>query len=105
MVNILNEFFNSKDFAETAIYYPSSSSGVTSKVQVIFDSEYSVNVLNNVKYQNATPTIICKTADIPNISTDSKFIVTAGTFYVLEVQTEDTGTTTLILSKDIPHGK
>ena len=72
---------------------------------MIFDSEYSTNILNNIRYQNAQPTIICRTADIPNVSTDSKFVIAAGTFYVQEVQTEDTGTTTLVLSKDVPHGK
>jgi hypothetical protein len=100
----IEPFFNTSEFAYEAKLMPVSGSGATRNINVIFDSEYSLNVLGNISYQNDKPTAIAKSSDLDDVIVGSLLYVNDIWFRVLEIQAEPTGTTTLILSKDDVHG-
>jgi hypothetical protein len=104
MISIVDEFFALDDFAQELTFVEVSGSGSSVVINGIFDSEYSVNTIGAVTYQNSKPTVVCKSADVENATTSSLVQVGSIWYSVLEVQPEGTGTTTLVLSKDKPHG-
>lgn len=91
-------FFSTSSFAQTASFWVISGSGNGTTINVIYDSQYSLNVLGNVAYQNDKPTAICRTTDVSGSTPQSLIVIGGVTYYILEVQNEGTGTTTLVLS-------
>ena len=104
MIDIVDEFFATDDFAQSVVLMEVSGSNRTRPIPAIFDTAGSINVLQGVAYQNQRPTVMVKTSDANNINNDS--IVKVGTiwYYVLDMDDDGTGITSLTLSKDDKHG-
>lgn len=93
----LDEFFDTSDFAVTAVYNPGG--GSPTSISVIYDNEYLSSVLGGIEVENKNPMILCKTSDVANAKHGETIVVNGITYKIIEVQPDGTGLTSLILSQ------
>jgi hypothetical protein len=66
----------------------------------IFDDSNSVVSLDNEGIEATAPQVIVKTSDVTTLTHSSTLIINAVTYYILSIQPDGTGLTTVILSKE-----
>jgi len=96
MINVVDEFFNTDDFSQTATY--TDPSGVPTEIPVIFNAPFHIAVVGDIQYMSKEPSVICRSIDVADADTTTEIIIDSVTYKVIEVQPDGTGITTLILS-------
>lgn len=70
-------------------------------IPVIFDSDAErSDIPPDVEYQNRSPQVLCRTADVSDARKTATVIIEGVTYKVIDIQRTATGTITLVLSKD-----
>ena len=100
-ITLVDDFFRTDDFAEDATFYPVSGSGSGSVIPAIFDDGYQETNIGGTSYQNASPRVTVRTSDVPSISVGSVLVMRSVTYYVMTVDNDGTGVSTVHLSKEV----
>lgn len=95
---LVDEFFDTGDFAVVATYTPAGGSPVS--IKVVFDSPFAITELEGIQYQNTDPVAHCRTVDVANATEEATLVIEGVTYKVKEVQPDGGGVTNLVLSKD-----
>lgn len=91
----LTTFLNADEFAVSITYNSATIKG-------IFDDEYkAVNQLTG-EVEATAPQVVVKTSDISGIAHGNPLTINSTTYYVIGIQQDGTGLTTIILSRDAP---
>lgn len=85
------------DFAIDAVYTPVSGKAKT--IKIIFSRDYREMVDELVGVEGIVSSAICKSADMPDVSHNDILEINGETYYIIGVQPDDSGITTLLLSK------
>ncbi len=94
----LDNFLNSDHFAVAATLTVGSTA---TNISVVFDSEYStLNTIGIVEVSSAQPKALAIDTDVSTATIGSTLKIGDTTYYIIEIQPDGTGMTTLILSKD-----
>lgn len=95
---LVDEFFDTGDFAVVATYTPAGGSPVS--IKVVFDAPFAITEVEGMQYQNIDPVAHCRTADVANATDEATLIINGVTYRVKEVQPDGGGVTNLALTKD-----
>lgn len=98
MIEAVDEFFDTDDFAEIATY--TNPAATQSTILVIFDSDHLKMNLGGQEIEMTGPAAICRTADVSTVNNKARLSIRSINYYVIEVMQSATGVTTLRLSKD-----
>ena len=100
MVNEIDAFFNTSDFAETASFVNTLS--VSKSVPVIFETENVPTSFGQVEINNQVPAVICRTADITGIDNTCHMVIRGTTYHILDVYDDVHGFTLVTLTLTAP---
>lgn len=95
ITNDLATFLNTNEFA-TSITYNSNV------IKGIFDDAYKGINMATGEIESTDPQVVVKTSDVSDIEHGNNLVISSTTYYVIGIQPDGTGLTTLILSKDAP---
>jgi hypothetical protein len=69
-------------------------------LRVIFNNPHKTGLEGWGEISSAGPGILIQTADLTNVDRDSTFAISGTTYYVIEIQPDQDGITTIWLSED-----
>jgi len=93
VANDVAVFLNPRDFGNTATFK-------NKDINIQFIDEYEATTLFGLEIENARPVVMAATTDITGIKHKDTLIINTITYYVVEIRNDDTGITTLLLSKE-----
>ena len=91
--NDLAVFLNPRDLGDTATFK-------NKDINIQFVNEYEAITLFGLEIENARPMAMAATMDITGIKHRDTLVINTTTYYVVEIRNDDTGITTLLLSKE-----
>lgn len=94
--SLLNETFSTPD-VEDAVFGTAPS---TSNVEVIFRDPFEVAHLLRANVSDCTPQVDCRTKDVSSYNRGAKVHVRCTDYYIREIQRQEGGITTLLLTED-----
>lgn len=95
----IDAFFATDAFGKMATYTRSGYPAVS--IPVIFDAPGAAATLVDwTEVETTAPKVLCRTADVPNVSHGDMVTVDAKPYKVIGISPDGTGITTLILSED-----
>lgn len=97
MLNSVDEYFDTSDFAQLANF---DQGAVHTVIPVIFDAAYQVSNIGDIAVQNAAPRVTCKSSDVAGANHTGTITISSVVYKIVEVQPDGTGITELVLSKD-----
>lgn len=93
----VEDWFDGDDFATPAILVVG---GESRAVQVILDAEAEFTDVGGARAENTRLTVLCKSTDTEDVNHSSTVEIDAVIYKVIEIHPTQTGTTTLVLSRD-----
>lgn len=100
--DLSNVFFNTAEFAEEVTWTPLT--GTAQTIAVLWDDPYRAANPVSGQVEDTAPQCLAPTANIGGM-TQGDMITRQGTdYYVIEMQPDGSGITTVVLSKDTLHG-
>jgi len=100
LTDIADVFLDTDEFADEAVWVDSGDESHT--INGIFDEESEqVNPADGM-IETTAPQFECASADVSGASRGDSVTVSGTTYYIIAIQPDGTGMTTLILSKDTP---
>ena len=93
VANDVAVFLNPKDLGNTATFK-------NKDINIQFVDEYEATTLFGLEIENARPVVMAATTDITGIKHKDTLIINTITYYVVEIRNDDTGITTLLLSRE-----
>lgn len=89
----LTTFLNSDEFAIDIIYNSTT-------IQGIFDNAFVEDQQNDISVETLQPQVIVKTSDVSGVSHGQSMTINGVTYYVIGIQSDGTGLTTILLSRN-----
>lgn len=91
----LDEYVDPAIFGTVATY---TLGHAISLINVVFLKPYEALRLGTIEIENAAPTAICRSADVPGVDHTATLTIDGVTYYVHEVKPDGTGITELVLA-------
>ena len=98
----IDEFFIEGLNADRVRYF--NPAGVPKLILAIYQAPNSQITINDVMYESTKPSFIVKQADVEDAAHGCRLDRGTTSYYVVDIQMDGTGLTTLIVSLDPPHG-
>ncbi|MBW7887451.1 MAG: hypothetical protein H3C35_03695 [Bacteroidetes bacterium] len=100
-MDTITPFLTHNPFAETVSI---TLEGEQAKsVRCIWNEPYQLTIVQGVGFQNSFPNGLFASNDVDGINDKATMVRNGVTYYVMEVQPDGTGMTTIIFSKDSPQ--
>lgn len=97
----VDEFFNSSDFAQDAIYISPDPAIADQRISIIFVRPYEpLDLATGIIVQNAQPLAYCRAVDVADADKRARLTVNDIPYKIAEVQPDSTGITILVLTRD-----
>ena len=96
MIQPIDDFFSTNDFAEPAVLYVVPN-GPPRDINVIYTDKYAPIAIGFMITQNKDITVYCRSSDVASATPRSVLVVRGLTLYVDTIQPDGTGVTILSL--------